>query len=219
MGDSTYKQTIAMLERDRIEKGFKPGWTFFQCKQRGLEGLYSSMLKSNELSKMTRALLPRKLRRTVKIELVPSTCWYSNVRSNVTEQEWKHIKPLTTKNAGHRCEICLGVGPQWPVECHEVWKYDDKTLRQTLTGFIALCPMCHRVKHYGLAQIQGHAEEAIAHMMEVNDWTRDRVNLHINERKSEWKERSKYEWTLDIRLLRDYRIDAPSPRKMKAEPT
>lgn len=38
-----------------------------------------------------------------------------------------------------------------PVECHEVWDYDDDRKIQRLERRVALCPACHEVKHAGLA--------------------------------------------------------------------
>lgn len=39
------------------------------------------------------------------IELVPSTAWYSNVRSNVTQAEWDVLRKECYKKAGYVCEI------------------------------------------------------------------------------------------------------------------
>ena len=51
------------------------------------------------------------------IELVPSTCWFSNVRSNISKQDWDRLRKETYKKANYRCEICGGVGRNHPVEC------------------------------------------------------------------------------------------------------
>jgi hypothetical protein len=82
----------------------------------------------------------------LSIELVPATSWFDNLRSLLPPAEWDALRKATSQAAGHRCEICGGRGPKWPVECHERWQYDDATHVQTLTGLIALCPECHRVK-------------------------------------------------------------------------
>jgi hypothetical protein len=43
------------------------------------------------------------------------------------------------------------------LECHEEWDYDDETHVQKLTGLIALCGRCHRVKHLrNAATKRGH---------------------------------------------------------------
>src|ERR1044071_5919999 len=95
------------------------------------------------------------------IELVPKTCWCSNLRDHLSKEEWDVVKKYTSKNAGYICEICSGKGDKWPVECHEIWLYDDKRKIQTLERTIALCPSCHEVKHFGLASINGRSEQAL----------------------------------------------------------
>src|SRR6266487_2075486 len=89
------------------------------------------------------------------VELVPETSWYNNVRALVDELGWDRIRRQMYRQADYRCEICGGRGPEHPVECHEVWRYDDRTRVQLLVRMIALCPVCHQVKHIGLANGQG----------------------------------------------------------------
>ena len=60
------------------------------------------------------------------IELVPKTCWFSNLRSNLSVSDWTRLKVLTSNQAGYQCEICKGQGVNHPVECHEIWEpYTD----------------------------------------------------------------------------------------------
>ena len=40
------------------------------------------------------------------IELVPATCWQTNVRSVVKKSEWDKIRKRVYKEAGHKCEVC-----------------------------------------------------------------------------------------------------------------
>jgi len=75
----------------------------------------------------------------LQIELCPSSCWYSNVRSILTKSQWDNVKKQVSSKAWDTCEICGGVGPKHPVECHEMWEYDTKTLTQKLVELIALC--------------------------------------------------------------------------------
>lgn len=142
------------------------------------------------------------------IDLVPSTCWFSNVRSEVSKEDWDKIRRDTYKKAKYKCEICGGKGEKHPVECHEIFHYNDDTKLQTLASLIALCPSCHRCKHFGLWQLKGKEEDCIEHMMKVNGWTRQQVKQHVAESFKEWDERSRYDWDLDLTLLRDkYGID------------
>ena len=135
------------------------------------------------------------------IELVPKTCFYSNVRSEVTEAQWETIKREIYAQARNRCQICGGRGPQWPVECHEIWHYDDEKRVQTRTGMTALCPACHQVKHFGLAQMRGNGSEALQHLMDVNGWEYERAKMYVQSVFETWAERSRRQWVLDIGYL------------------
>lgn len=143
----------------------------------------------------------------LNIELVPQTCWFSNVRSILTKKQWDIVKSQVANAAYDMCQICGGIGPKHPVECHEIWTYDDAKQIQKLTGMIALCPDCHRVKHIGLAQIRGKGEQAIKHFMKVNKLSQKQTEKAIQEAFNIWAKRSDMEWTLDISHLKEYGID------------
>ncbi len=142
------------------------------------------------------------------IELVPSTCWYSNVRSNVSKSEWDIIRNKCYKLADHKCEICGDVGykqrKHHAVECHEIWNYDDKNNIQTLSGLIALCPNCHKTKHVGLAQVNGELDIVLKQLQKVNKITKKQASDYVDESFKTWKERSKYKWKLNIDLIKEY---------------
>lgn len=136
------------------------------------------------------------------IELVPKTCWFANVRSEVSPAVWGVIKRKVYKKAQHRCEICNGKGSKWPVECHEVWKYKDGV--QKLVRMIALCPDCHEVKHFGFAQINGHADRALKKLMAVNGWDKTEATEYVEKAFQIWEKRSCKEWDLDVSHLKKF---------------
>ena len=82
----------------------------------------------------------------LEIELVPGASWHSNLRRILPRRVWDKIRKEAYKAAGHKCEIC---GAEGRLECHEWWEYDDRRRVQRLAGFMALCPLCHAVKHMG----------------------------------------------------------------------
>jgi len=92
------------------------------------------------------------------VELVPSTCWYTNVRSNVSKAVWDRLRGEVAADAGNRCEVCGGRGRRWPVECHEMWDYDDDRKIQRLERLVALCPACHEVKQASLVSKPGGSQ-------------------------------------------------------------
>lgn len=139
------------------------------------------------------------------VELVPTTCHYSNVRSTVTTAEWDKIRTLSYAAANHKCEICNNTGKnqgyRHNVECHEIWDYDEVNHIQTLVGLISLCPICHQVKHIGRAIAMGKESACHQQLITVNNWTQEQVVEHIIESFKQHKERSKHKWQLDISLL------------------
>lgn len=142
------------------------------------------------------------------IELVPQTCWYTNVRSNVSVEMWDFIRKKAYSKAKFRCEICSDVGQnqgvKHSVECHEIWHYDDVNKRQILTGLIALCPNCHKTKHVGLAQMKGEEEIVIQQLVKVNGMSRGEAKEYISVSFEVWQKRSRYDWEIDISFIEKY---------------
>ena len=139
------------------------------------------------------------------VELIPKTCQYSNIRTNVKPKEWDTIRHISYEKAGHKCEICgqtgIEQGYKHNVECHEIWKYDDTKKIQKLIGLISLCPLCHQVKHIGRAMAMGRKNITFTHLKMVNKWDDAQLMLHIEDAFAMNKERSQHTWILDISLL------------------
>lgn len=139
------------------------------------------------------------------VELIPTTCHYSNIRSTLTTQQWDKIRKLSYQAAGNVCEICgdngLNQGYKHRVECHEIWNYDDENKIQILGGLISLCPICHQVKHIGRAIAMGKENDCFNQMAKINKWTREQIQEHIVESFKLHKTRSKHKWVLDLSLL------------------
>jgi hypothetical protein len=139
------------------------------------------------------------------IELIPTTCHFSNVRTTVSKKEWDKLRFLTYEKADNKCEICgdngLNQGYKHRVECHEIWDYNDETHVQKLVGLISLCPICHQVKHIGRAIAMRNHQDAYIQLAKVNKWTPKQVETHILESFELHRERSKHQWTLDLSIL------------------
>ena len=165
------------------------------------------------------SLLLRMNMTKLTIELVPRTCWFSNVRTEVAISEWKQIQYQVFSAANRKCEICGGVGSKHPVECHEVWEYDDDKKTQTLIRCIALCPKCHEVKHIGLASKRGRLTQAIRHLAKVNGWSMADAEVYTDHAFEIWSQRSNFDWKLDISCLSELYGVTPKPKKFqKFEP-
>lgn len=149
------------------------------------------------------------IRPVLTIELVPSSNWNNNVRALVTSREWEKCKRITKRAAGAVCEICGGVGKRYPVDCHEVWSYNEDTFVQKLERLIALCPACHEVKHIGRAINIGNGPRALAHLAKVNGWTIQDADLYLEAMLEVWSLRSTFEWTLDLSFLASIGVRVP----------
>lgn len=150
------------------------------------------------------------------IELVPNTSFFNNVRAIVTKSQWDYLKSQVSSKAYNMCEICGDVGPKHPVECHEIWSFDNKNLIQKLEGMIALCPNCHMVKHIGFAEVRGMKVAALHHLRKVNQMTMKEAEAFVAEAFRVWSQRSQKNWTLDISHLEEYGIDTQKVQKKKA---
>lgn len=134
-------------------------------------------------------------------ELVPSTSWGENLRSLLSAAKWKELRTACYVRAGHKCEVCNGVGRKHPVECHEIWHYDDGAHKQTLTGLIALCPDCHKVKHIGFALATGRYKPAIKHLAKVNGWSEEAAAHYALGAFQQHELRNRYQWVVDTSWL------------------
>jgi hypothetical protein len=139
------------------------------------------------------------------VELIPKTCHFSNVRTTLKTKDWNTIRFISYENANHQCEICgqngIDQGYKHRVECHEIWKYNNRTKTQKLIGLISLCPLCHQVKHIGRAFALGKQPDVFKQLEIVNDWDHKQVVEHVAQAFETYKLQSKYEWKLDISIL------------------
>lgn len=149
----------------------------------------------------------------LEVELVPSTCWFSNLRSVLEPIQWNVVRRRCYRNAKYKCEICGGKGKKWPVECHEVWEYNDLKNIQRLVRTIALCPDCHEVKHIGRASATNHLARALKHLYKVNQWTLQEAKNHVDVAFIVWEKRSQEQWTLDVSWVKEnFGLDIGTPK-------
>lgn len=158
------------------------------------------------------------------VDPVPSSCWFTNVRSCVDEVQWDQLRNMVYRRAQNRCEACdrpRGADRD-RLECHERWSYDDATRTQSLRRLIALCWTCHRTTHFGYAQVTGTDDIARTHLARVNGWSRAQVQAHIDAAADLWAQRSTQDWHLDLSILtnagiRVVRPPDPSQRRQVGE--
>jgi hypothetical protein len=140
------------------------------------------------------------------IDLVPETCWYSSLYRQIPQSKWKKLRKQACAEAGDACQIC---GAKGRLNCHEVWEFDDKTFTQKLKGFVALCSMCHHIKHFGMFQIlvgkgQLDLDAVIDHFCKVNNVSRKVFGAHKTQAFDVWRERSQHQWEADLGKWREF---------------
>jgi hypothetical protein len=143
----------------------------------------------------------------LKIELVPSTSWFSNLRNMMGRKDWDVLRKSTYAKYNHQCGICDDK-PKI-LNCHELWEYDDDKHIQYLKGFIALCPMCHHVKHIGFAGILANDgllnfDDVVNHFIRINKCTMQAYDKHYDEAFSLWEKRSRHDWDIDLGEYKKY---------------
>lgn len=152
------------------------------------------------------------------VELVPKTCFFSNVRSQVSTKDWDWLRKETYKQANHRCEGC---GAKGRMEAHEIWHYDDQKKIQKLFGLSCYCNMCHLCHHLGFAEIKGKLPQVKKHLAKINQWTPGETQAYIEAVFEVWFHRSKSQWALDLSFLDDceieYKLVSPKDRNIYSE--
>lgn len=133
-------------------------------------------------------------------ELIPYSMHYKNVRAVLSAEDWQAIARIKYKESNYKCDIC---GAKGRLECHEVWKFNDKSLVQSLIGLTSLCPDCHRVKHIGLARKMGWFGDALYHMAKVNNISKGKAKRLIEIAEEQVKTRRE-EYDLDLTYLNQY---------------
>ncbi|MFI5271986.1 MAG: HNH endonuclease [Ktedonobacterales bacterium] len=134
------------------------------------------------------------------IELVPATSWGANVRDMLPREAWDRLRRQVYAASQHHCAICGAAGR---LHCHELWDYDDARHIQSLRGLVALCALCHAVKHIGHTRLladQGQLdyERVVAHFLRVNSCDRATFERHRAAAFARFEQRSRYEWQLDV---------------------
>ena len=68
-------------------------------------------------------------------EMVPDSCWYSNLRSILSAEQWNAVRRDAYSRAEGKCMICGA--PSERLEAHERWSYDEENCIQKLETVIA----------------------------------------------------------------------------------
>jgi hypothetical protein len=140
------------------------------------------------------------------VDLIPSTSWFTNVRSAVDRRDWERLRQMVYRRAGYRCEAC-GCHRDTPaglhMEAHERFSYDLATGMQKLRRLVCLCTACHGTTHFGFAQISGEEQAAMGHLQFVTGMNYNQARRHIAEAFDLWDIRNGTRWQLDLSVISD----------------
>ncbi len=139
----------------------------------------------------------------LNFELVPDSCWYSNLRSMLSPLQWDAVRREAYARSGGKCVICGAAGCR--LEAHEQWEYDEDGCVQKLKNVIAVCKNCHEVIHIGRTQLMGREVEASEHFMKVNGCNYAEYRKALKEANTAHIRRNKIpEWKLDLSYLKKF---------------
>lgn len=139
----------------------------------------------------------------LNFELVPDSCWYSNLRSILSPAQWDVVRKEAYARAGGRCMICGA--PSKRLEAHERWEYNEKAAVQRLADVVAVCKACHEVIHIGRTALLGGEERACGHFMKVNGCSYSDYRKALGEANEAHRRRNSVkEWALDLKYLEKF---------------
>jgi hypothetical protein len=144
-------------------------------------------------------------------ELLPETLRGSDQRKLISDADWERLSRLVFARARGRCEWCTARcltpdgRPQQP-HCHELWTFTHRRGRhvQRLDRLIALCSDCHRVRHCGLAELNGEYNSLVQHLRRVNEWTTAQAVEELERAANAHEHRYLVEWDVDLSLLAEF---------------
>ena len=140
----------------------------------------------------------------LNIELVPDGCWYSNLRTLLSKEQWDFIRKDVKERSGGRCMIC---GKQTTrLDAHERWRYDEENAVQILDDILAVCKDCHGVIHFGFTQLKSkNIEHYENHFMKVNGCNYAQFREALNQANIDHVRRNQVsEWKINLNYLKRY---------------
>ena len=95
----TNKDMVLRLFVKQLESEYQPELLLNECKKRGLLKAYKELQTQNIFNKLNDGQLSPNTP-MLTIELIPRSCWFSNIRSNVSKQDWAALRKVMTKKVG-----------------------------------------------------------------------------------------------------------------------
>lgn len=136
--------------------------------------------------------------------LIPKPLWGVNAHNLLEGQCWQNIRRNTFLRSDYCCVICQR---KKPLECHEVFKFDDEKGVAVLLRLEGRCEDCHACNHLGrLKKVNPKGfKRALAYIGFVNQITPQVVIRIVGEAFDVHKSRTRpWEMKVDPELLQIY---------------
>lgn len=150
------------------------------------------------------------------IDMIPETCFYSNVRDHITKDAWKAIRDNLISASGGNCVSC-GDKHGYKLEAHEIFSYKDGV--QILENIVPLCRICHLCQHPGYAGVIGETGSVINKICEVYSIKKSKAEKILADSFELWEDRSSQEWLLNLDFLKKLNIEIISNERILSEHT
>jgi len=144
--------------------------------------------------------------------MIPQDTNERNLRNYLGREKWNRIRYDVVWKAEHICQICGN--DHTMVQCHEQYEYDEVKHIQKLVGFVAICQMCHFIKHIGFA-----ASQVIEGKLTIDDLVNHFCKVNKCKKEIFFKELEKTMWLQEQRNLYLWEVDfkefLPKPKEDK----
>ena len=156
----------------------------------------------------------------LEFQFIPRTTAGVNARTLCSKEQWDKVRFACYQRSGYVCEVCGGVGPDHPVECHEYWEWDGPSGVQKLVKLIALCPDCHHAVHLPgtmyrttaqmINPVRSYIElgelymNLVDHVANVNGCTLNQARSNLLTAYKQYLLRSRFQWKVNVDLVVDF---------------
>lgn len=139
--------------------------------------------------------LPKRYK--LQVQLIPKSSWFKNLRNVLPREEWDKLRKETYAAYGYYCAACRTKGK---LHAHEVWKFDLRTMKQTLVKLVALCELCHSFEHFGFTSTREtqYVTRVIKHAGRVLKRKRPALRKMVEKALEVHQQRSLNDWTIDF---------------------
>ncbi len=215
-------QEVYNLEQERKDKGYKPGWLYYECKKLGLLRELDELEMSGKIVRwkdnrsdhevynleVFQHLTNVSSEGLPKFNILPEKCHLQNIRNLLTSSQWKRIRKLCLQKAKNKCQQC-GFKPDSTskLDCHEDWVFDDNTRTQSLGKLMILCKYCHNLKHLDFHFESNNGSKLIDHFIKLSggEYSKSEAIDYFQTERDLAKHRDfdPQFWKLDLNILNE----------------